>query len=66
MNIEALEWFRVNSVGTEMVGLVYFDGINMGGGVRYSDKVRTKGLKFLLFLNCLAKEKISFGVFSLL
>ena len=46
MNIEALEWFRVNSVGTEMVGLVYFDGINMGGGVRYSDKVRTKGLKF--------------------
>lgn len=46
MNTEALEWFRVNSVGTENKGLMYFDNLNIGGGNRYSDKVRTKGLKF--------------------
>jgi hypothetical protein len=46
MNIEALKWFRANSLGTENNGLVYFDSIKMGGGIRYHDKVATSGLRF--------------------
>jgi len=46
MNVEALQWFRENSVGTEMKGLIYFDNLNIGGGTRYHDKVKTSGLKY--------------------
>ena len=46
MNTEALQWFRDNSTGTENGGLVYFDTLNIGGGTRYHDKVRTSGLRF--------------------
>ena len=38
MNIEALQWFRNNSMGTEKQGLVYFDSLHLGGGSRYHDK----------------------------
>lgn len=46
MNIEALKWFRMNSLGTENSGLAYFDSINLGGGTRYHDKVKISGLRF--------------------
>jgi hypothetical protein len=46
MNIEALQWFRNNSMGTEKQGLVYFDNLHLGGGSRYHDKVKTSGLRF--------------------